>query len=135
MDRDIGLANEDGAGIDKAFGGQRCGLRRAVGEVRNTLGGRRSGDLDELLERHRNAGKGPQGIAAGNRGINPAGGITGTIGVHPDDRIQRRIMSFYPLQVMLEEFDGADLFGGNASREFVGRLEVEVCHEAAPWRL
>jgi hypothetical protein len=36
---------------------------------------------------------------------------------------------------MLEEFDGADLFGGNASREFVGRLEVEVCHEAAPWRL
>ena len=89
MDRDIGLADEDGAGIDKAFGGQRRGLRRAAGEDGNTPGGRRSGDLEGLLERHRNAGKGPQGIAAGNRGINPGRGITGTIDVHPDDRIER----------------------------------------------
>ena len=135
MDRYIRLAHEDGPAIDKAFGGQGRRFRRTAGEVRNAPRGRRSGDLEGLLQRHRNAGKGPQGIAAGNRGINPAGGITGTIGVHPDDRIQRRIMSLYAFQVMLEEFDGADLFRGDASREFVGRLEVEVCHEAAPWRL
>jgi hypothetical protein len=82
-------------------------------------------------ERRRRA----QGIATRDRGIDPAGGITGAIRVHPDDRIERRVMSLYALQVVFEEFDGAYLFRSNASCEFMGRLEVKVCHEAGPWRL
>ena len=124
-ERDVGLAEDDAAGVLDPRDRQRVFRRRKILLRRNAPGRRQSRDIVGFLERH---GQAEQRLlhAARQFGVGGAGGRKAALEIANTDRIDLRVVPLDPADRVLGQFDGGNFFGSEGCRQFNGGLETPL---------
>ena len=126
--RHVGLAEQGDASASEPLDRERVLGRDVVLVGGHAPGRRRAGDVERLLDRHRHAVQRAPDLAAGEGGIGFHGARSGGLGIHPDDRVQRRIEPLDPREIQVEQLQAADFFVPDHLGELRRRLERDLRH-------
>ena len=105
----VSLAQQDGAGLGEPARDEGIAGRHVVLEHDRSPGSGYAGHIHQILHRNRDALKGAQIVAAGDRLLRRLSRGQSPIRGHGDEGVELRIQAVDALQVILGELDGGDL--------------------------
>ena len=124
--RDIGLAEHHGTGGQQPFDGDRRVIRDAVLESGIAPGGLEAFDVEGFLDRHRQAVQWTPCFALLQRAVGRLGALARALEVPHDDRIERAVVLFDAVDVVIEKRERGDLSGAKFCRKCSGGRKSDV---------
>ena len=137
--RDVGLAQQHGAGRAGAHDGGGVVLGDEVAPLRHAARGGQAGHVERLLDRHGEAAKGAAPAARGSL-VGVAGLLAGPLEIADHHRVEAPVVTLDPADVELGELGGRHPPGAQGSQELGGAREgIHVSHgistrEESAWR-
>ncbi len=130
--RHVALAEQRHARIDHALRQHGGRLRDVVLHRRQAPGGGRARDLKALLDGHRHAVQRPEALPLLQRGVGGFRALARLLAVHPDDRVELRIVCLDAAEEVIEQFERAQLLAADERGKLGRGLVVQLIHRDCP---
>ena len=130
--RDVGLAQDDGAGLAETFHRHRVGVRHVVAELRCSTGGDQAGRLEGILDGDRQTVKRTDRLANSQCLICSHRLRTGPLEVRSHHDVETRIQCLDARNGLINEFNGTDVAAAQRRNTLSGGPIPAIDHALLP---